>query len=484
MAAARDRAVVPVLAALGVAVFAVPGISASLWLDEAFTIANSSVPVDEIARLNGGNMLGYYAAWSQFVAAVDAEWVLRLPSVMAMAAAAAVLHFVAIELVGSRHAWLATLAFAVHPLTISYATEARSYAFVVLFTTLSWLAFAKLTVSAPGREAQSWRWAAIWVGASAAACYFHLVAVVVVPAQVSSLLLLQPAQRGLRRWVPAGFAFALLVLPLGVLALGPDAGSPDFVSETTLSGVAATLRWYVGYPSPAVVLLWLGLASAGVTAAVRIASREGQGLALWRRGVPYLWFGGQAFLVFWLSVAQPLFVTRYLLVCLPGAALIMAVGAAAVPRRARLVAVVAAAVVLFAAIPAFGLRAATEDWRSVTSTIAALPGTDGVVFPTPRNRTPVDVYLGWDRHQVPEASPLYPADPWGQPRREYATFGDPLTTWHSGRLWLVRRPGHPPDDDRVAALSGALSDGGWRPVSSMMFEGPIELVAWEQDQRG
>src|SRR6266545_4890425 len=96
-----------------------------------------------------GYQLTRPALWADELAtwgAVRLGWgpALRLPSVLAMAAAAGLLSILGARVAGRPAGLLAGLAFAVVPTTSRYAQEARPYAFAILFAVLASLALVWL----------------------------------------------------------------------------------------------------------------------------------------------------------------------------------------------------------------------------------------------------------------------------------------------------------------------------------------------------
>jgi mannosyltransferase len=145
---------VVVTAALGLFEIGVP----QLWRDElaSWSAASRTLPqlwamVHNIDAVLGIYYLGLHLWMAVFGQSATA---MRLPSVIAMAAAAAVVALIGRRL-GGRLAGLASgLVFAVIPSVSRYAQEARPYAFATLFAALATLQFLR-AMERPGW----WRWA-------------------------------------------------------------------------------------------------------------------------------------------------------------------------------------------------------------------------------------------------------------------------------------------------------------------------------------
>jgi mannosyltransferase len=166
---------VPVMATAAVGLFEVGG--PQLWRDElaSWSAASRSLPqlwamVHNIDAVLGIYYLGLHLWMAVFGQSATA---MRLPSVIAMAAAAAMVALIGQRL-GGRLAGLASgLIFAVIPSVTRFAQEARPYAFAMFFAALATLLFLR------AMEQPRWsRWAVFSV-ALAAAGVANLIAVCV-----------------------------------------------------------------------------------------------------------------------------------------------------------------------------------------------------------------------------------------------------------------------------------------------------------------
>jgi mannosyltransferase len=143
-----------VAAALGLFEIGVP----QLWRDElaSWSAANRSLPQLWAMLHNIDAVLGIYYVGLHLWMAVfgDSATAMRLPSVIAMAAAAAVVALIGRKLAGNLAGVASGLVFALIPSVSRYAQEARPYAFATLFAALATLLFLR------AMERPSWgRWA-------------------------------------------------------------------------------------------------------------------------------------------------------------------------------------------------------------------------------------------------------------------------------------------------------------------------------------
>lgn len=196
----------------------------SLWLDEAATFAIASQHGGALWHAighDGGNMLGYYLLMHLVIGAFGGGAVaIRLPSVIATAATAGLVALLALRLFGRRLAIGAGLLCAVSLPLIFWGQNARGYALMVMFGTLSFVAFAAI-VTAPAGTPPSRGTLALYVISTALALYMGLVAVLLVAAQ---LALLPFVPRRAAAVLVALGAVALVCVPLAVLAIGRGSG--------------------------------------------------------------------------------------------------------------------------------------------------------------------------------------------------------------------------------------------------------------------
>jgi mannosyltransferase len=143
-----------VAAVLGLIEIDVP----QLWRDELASWSASSRTLPQLwAMLHGIDavLAPYYFGLHLWMAVFgDSATAMRLPSVIAMAAAAAAVALVGRRLAGGTAGLAGGLVFALIPSVSRYAQEARPYAFATLFAALATLQFLR-AMERPGW----WRWA-------------------------------------------------------------------------------------------------------------------------------------------------------------------------------------------------------------------------------------------------------------------------------------------------------------------------------------
>src|SRR6266511_791295 len=235
----------------------------ALWADELATWGAVRLGWGPLLRLLGevdAVVAPYFAlmkAWTSV--AGTSTLALRLPSVLAMAAAAGLLSILGARVAGRPAGLLAGLAFAVVPTTSRYAQEARPYAFAILFAVLASLALVWL-LDRPG-----WPRAALYAVAVAGLGAFHLISV---------LLLVALGLLAVSRQPPAVLAAAWAVAPILALYLVSQLTTLFWARYLlfTLPGfvlLAALALGRLGWPRAAALLVALALLAAPAQTAIR-----------------------------------------------------------------------------------------------------------------------------------------------------------------------------------------------------------------------
>lgn len=353
--------------------------STSLWRDEAATITMAQRPwgsfVATLARVDSVHTL-YYLIMRPVVAIFGTgEVAIRMPSVLAMAAAAALTAMLGRRLASARAGLFAGLLLAtVFPLITKYTQEARSYPFVTALAVLSTYLFVRALDKGTGRS---------FVAYGAALAVTGLIHLFSLPLLlVHAVALLPVATRNasggavdrtlLKRW---GITAAGVLVATGPLALYSQ-GQSDQVSwitrpdRQTLVDLVTMLGGSNLTLVPMLVLAGLGLTVGAGRARVDLRWL----LVAWILLPPALLIG--------ISLAHPIYLFRYVLYCIPPVALLAGIGLARIRLWAALP--VGLAVVLLsypAQRDARTITAKADDLRALADILRAheQPG-DAVVF--------------------------------------------------------------------------------------------------------
>ncbi|MDT0476263.1 glycosyltransferase family 39 protein [Streptomyces sp. DSM 41014] len=290
---------------------------------------------------------------------------LRLPSVLAMAVAAAGVGLLGLRLAGARAGLSAGLVFALLPQVQKYAQEGRSYAMVCALVT--WATYA-LVVSVARRA--RWRWA-VYGFTMLLACLLHEFAVLALVAHGVTLVVSRVPRPVLAAWSTAGACVVAGLLPLAIRSAGQSG---------QVSWIGGPVR-LPGFLAAVVVGLACARPHLGARGPVRLAALA----------VPIVVLPGLLLLV--ASLVKPLFVDRYVLYSSIGIALL--VGAWTdhfhrLRRSSRIPSVAVVAVLAALVPPSLALRTPQSRSNDVTALGAAVretgrPG-DGLLYLSGRYR--------------------------------------------------------------------------------------------------
>jgi mannosyltransferase len=308
---------------------------ASLWRDEGYT--------REVAQRSTGQILAllrhqdavhglYYLAVHAVVDVLGASALdLRLPSLIASVLAVALTAALGRRLAQAAGqpaprltGLLAGLLLAGLPITTWYAQDARPYAAATLFAVAATYLLVRGVTEGRGR----WWW---WAGYGAAVfilALLNLVALLLVAAHGIGLLVLRRPRRpgggarartATRRWLVAVLAAAAALSPLLVYAARQN-GQLNWVSRPTLDLTGALITDFAGVKD--LIPLALALTLAGVAADIGRRYRViCPPVAI---TLPWLLLPPAALLT--VSIADPVYVERYVVFCTPAMALLMAGG--------------------------------------------------------------------------------------------------------------------------------------------------------------
>jgi mannosyltransferase len=385
----------------------------SYWRDEAATMTAVQRPFPEIVRMIGSvdavHGVYYMIIWVLARLGGTGELVIRLPSAVAMACAAAAVAALGRRLVSPRAGLAAGLLLAALPQISLYAQDAREYAAVTaLAATGSYLLVRAL--AATGRPRRNWLAGyAVCLGVMGSLNVFSLLLVGGHAITVAAAAARAWRRDGVRAagvslaagWLVAAAGAFLLASP--ILALGiAQRGTLSWITTPPLLGTVEGLRKLVG---PAAMLLALCLAIAlGVAADVRARRplRASWPPELFALCLPWLLLPPAVLIG--VSYASPVYTFRYVIFCAPAAALLGGAGLAALVRPwsrgalAWVPAVIALAVVAGLGVPA-QLTARQPDGHGTNIRRA-----NAIVAGARRTGDAV-LYLGYDSNYLPAAYP-------------------------------------------------------------------------------
>ncbi len=327
----------------------------SYWRDEAASLTAVHRSFGQLVRTLGNvdavHGVYYMIMWPVVRVAGSGELVTRLPSVVAMAVAAAAVAALGRRLVSPAAGLAAGLIFVILPQISRYAQDVRSYAMVAAFGATA----TYLLVRAIGTAGRKRGWLAGYAVCMGAMVALNIFGILLLAAHAVTVALaclrqedgsVRPSLAGLRGaqggqggegagnaarslaagWLAAAIVAVALASPVLLLAIA---------QRQTASWIKApgphtlvTLTQLVG-PLPMVAAVVLAVA---LGLAVSVGSGRARLLAAWPRrlsAVAVPWLVVPPALLIGVSFALPLYVPRYILYCLPAVALLAGAGLAA-----------------------------------------------------------------------------------------------------------------------------------------------------------
>jgi len=382
--------ILPPLAMLGVLLWQIR--TPSFWRDEAATLAAIHRPFGDLVRMLGNidavHGAYYMIIWVIARLAGTSELAMRLPSVIAMIVASVAVTALGRRLVSPAAGFAAGMLLAAIPQVSFHGQETRSYAMVLALAAIASYLLVRVIGAAPGRR----RGALIgYAAALTATCALNLFAVLLIPAHAVAVAVgvrwrLRRDDRSARQlalgWLAAAAAALVLISPL--LLLGwQQRGQISWLRASASSDVGpSSVEKLIG-PIPMIITLGaaVGLAILVSALAGRVRLRAAWPPMLLAVCLPWLIL--PAAILLGVSAITPVYTFRYVLFCIPAAALIGGAGLAAVGRAAGTVALALA--VLFSAHAQLLIRVPAghgDDIRAADQVVTAnmQPG-DAVYYP-------------------------------------------------------------------------------------------------------
>lgn len=458
----------------------------SLWVDEAASVAKARMPwltfITFVAQYDP-NMPLYYGLLHLWLRLGDSEAAIRLLSVIPAVLSVPVLYLLGKRLFNARVGLLSALFLALNAFHLNQSQEARSYSLLVLLVTLSALCFVR-AVEQPSRR--NW---ALYVLTSALAVYSHLFGSLALVAHGAALLFRRP------REVPWGYALwsaaaiGVLVFPLGLALLIRDVWELGWYNDRP--GALSVVRVLYVLTGGVLPLLAYGIVVMSTTvgaARVWLAGRYSS--EAWRFGFVYSWLVLPLVVAFGISLFSPLFISRYLIICLPALTLLAAIGVSGFSSKTRLAAMVVFVVVAGHSVASYYTEPPAENWRDATQyLLSRARDGDAVIIYVARTRPAFEYYR--DRLTGTGVGPIvvFPPDQPGSgvaeiwvDRKPDTTLLEQVTRSHH-RVWLMLSHERVPEGRRVATLAIQKFLARRYPINEeKQFRG-VRIVAYSREYR-
>ena len=438
----------------------------SFWLDELVSVS--------IARLDPAGFRNivmswelneglYYTLLRGWMHVARGEFAIRLLSVLPAVAAVPFLYELGRKLFSETVGIMAALLLAVNAFDVRYAQEARGYSLFAFLVVLACWFFMRC-LEKPEKKRN---WSGLVI-ASVLGIYAHFFAGLMLPVFWLTALL-RKRNFPWRPFVISSGVIAFLAIPALLFVAMKNRGQVGWVQPTTWRDLYELVILLSGRGGIILVAL---CAAGGMLAAVKTVVSVKRGSR--ERAKRKTWPGdswGQVFVWMWLllpigmtvgiSILKPMFVTRYLIMCLPAFVLLVAAGLSVVRPRWLMLAALAAIVALSlrgtAAYYRTGFDPPEQDWRGAVHYLLARaqPG-DAILFYHPLARLGYEYYRQlWPQYPAP----LVVFPPRADARLLKGTPPDfvllPQLPARYHRLWLVQNWG--PDDftERMHAIFAA-----------------------------
>lgn len=426
----------------------------SFWLDEIVSVS--------IARLDAAGFRNivmswelneglYYTLLRGWMHLARGEFGIRLLSVAPSVAAIPVVYLLGRRLISESTGLIAALLLAVNAFDVRYAQEARGYSLFAFLVALACWFFVRC-MDAPQKKGN---WAGLVI-ALELGMYAHFFAGLILPVFWLAALLRKRGFPWKSLLISSGI-IVLLAVPALLFVAMKNRGQVGWVQPTTwrdLYDLAILLSGRGG------LVLLLMCAALLLLALTKMMGRAGK-QEVWGHALAWMWLVLPIAMTVAISVVKPMFVTRYLIFCLPAFVLLVAVGMSVIRPRWLMAALLLAMVTLsLRGVGAYyraGFDPLDQDWRGAVHYLLeqAQPG-DALLFYHPLARLAYEYY----RERWPQApAPVVVFPPRADARLLKGTTPDfallAQMPEHYRRLWLVQNWGPDVFTRRLDAALGA-----------------------------
>jgi mannosyltransferase len=364
---------------------------------------------------DGGNMLFYYAILHAALMAglSTSPAAIRSLSVLPFIFLGPVVFELGRRLYSTSAGLIAALLVELNADTVDAAHQARSYVFVVLFVSVTFLCLVL------DRQRPSARYRLLWLVAAVLAVYCHLLAILPILAQLGWTLIRPPREVRRRMWPYVG-AHIVLFLPLLWLAARRGTQQISWIGplSTHQIGLLATYLLEDGGYGNVRRLIAVVTVLACIIGALRAIRRWTQHVdsSEWGRIGLLLWIVFPIVAGVVISIVRPLLVPNYFIGVVPAIALLAAGGISSLKLRPiPLIAGTGFCVMLaYSLFPSYGQSTRDEqNWQGATAFVLARSSPRaGVVFLDPDGWNTFDYYVLLNHAAAGAPTPVFPNKPW------------------------------------------------------------------------
>jgi mannosyltransferase len=298
---------------------------------------------------------------------------------------------------------VAAVLLAPNAFLLQWAQQARAYSLLVLLVTLSCYFFLGEL------EHPSWTNRVAYVVSSAAAVDAHYFAAFVILAQLLTVLALKRRAAFTKSWLGVAGAIGILGLPETIHALNTGTYPISWIASPSAQSLKKALLDLGGGGLLALAVL---SAACGFAVARALFVRD-----RWREGFLAAWLALPVVISFAASFAQPMFLSRYLILSVPAFALLAARGLTKLPAPMLLAGIAAVVCASGFQLSTWYSARPREDWRAATRYVltSTRPG-DAVLFYPTYAQEPFAYYERMDGGARPRALDTAAPTPNGGPR--------------------------------------------------------------------
>jgi mannosyltransferase len=385
------------------AILRLQGIAArELWFDETLSVGVAKMPWPHLFLTlwyREANGALYFLLLHFWLALGTTPGIIRGLSALFGVATVPVTYALGARFFGRKTGLIAAWFLALNAFHIRYSQEARGYSMVVFFGALAtWLLLRNL------EEPASAHWG-LYAVACAAAVYSHMFGLLVVVVHGLSLTLPRRPPIPWRDIARSMFWFSCLVLPLGIFSLRSRTTTVDWIPPTQPDTILNFWRDLAGNSGYLLVGFEVLAIIASAVPACRALRGENQKKDRWTFALLFAWLFVPPAIAIAASWMHPIFLSRYLIICLPALGLLASFGITQV-RPAVLASLLLA---FISGLSLFGavnyhqreIPRLSDGWSAASSYVfnQAQPG-DGVYFYMSTGHIPFEYYRS-QRHPTP-----------------------------------------------------------------------------------
>ncbi len=433
----------------------------SYWRDEAATLAAIRRPLGDLVRMLG-NVDAVHGAYYLMMWPVEhvlgsSQVVMRFPSAVAVGIGAALVAATGRRLISAWAGLAAGLLYAIFPAVSRYGEEARSYALVMAAAAVASYLLVRLLAAEPAART---RWL-IWYGVGIAALgVLNIFGLLLLPAHAITVALVcrrqlrEPAGRRLAiGWLIAAVAGVIVASPLLLLGWRQRGQIAWLGVNTSSSGLNTLFSLSGSYLVTTVTIAVIAVALVLGTERSREQRRAAWPGRLAELSLP--WLVVPPLILLAASAVQPVYTSRYILICIPALALIGGVAVASYGRAAGLIAL--GAVLVAGAPTQLQQRAYDGHYDNIKALdhLVAKYGKPGdyVLYPNP-NAESFGAAYSYGLGKLPNIAQAQAADPSGT----LAGTEAPVRTvrnrlGHAKRVWVVEINSYDPEP-QLLGLNG------------------------------